>query len=60
MSDVIALSKILLQHSLQYQWDNNITMSLKCFVYLLSTVLYSRRGFPYYSFSTLAGLDEHG
>lgn len=43
-----------------YLYDHNTTMQPGSIAQLLSTLLYSRRFFPYYVYNVLAGLDDNG
>lgn len=41
-------------------YDHNTVMQPNSIAQLLSTLLYSRRFFPYYVYNVLAGLDNNG
>lgn len=43
-----------------YKHSNNKTMSSGAIAAMLSTILYSRRFFPYYVYNIIGGLDEEG
>lgn len=59
-SDAVALSKVIEIEAYKYEWMNDRRISLKATSHLVSSVLYSRRFFPFYSFCTIGGLDEKG
>jgi len=60
-SDTAALAKVLQHHLRLYAWQNERPVpSVTVLAHLLSSVLYSRRHFPYYALCAVAGLDEHG
>lgn len=60
LSDMQGLQAVLQYNSRNYLQMNKRALSVHGFSHLLSTVLYNRRMFPYYSFSILGGLDEKG
>ncbi|PIO27704.1 hypothetical protein AB205_0044020 [Aquarana catesbeiana] len=43
-----------------YKHSNNKTMTSNAIAAMLSTILYSRRFFPYYVYNIIGGLDEEG
>lgn len=43
-----------------YKHSNNKTMTTGAIAAMLSTILYSRRFFPYYVYNIIGGLDEEG
>jgi 20S proteasome subunit beta 6 len=43
-----------------YQYAHDKSMSSPALAQMLSTILYSKRFFPYYVWNTLGGLDENG
>lgn len=43
-----------------YKHSNNKTMTSGAIAAMLSTILYSRRFFPYYVYNIIGGLDEEG
>lgn len=43
-----------------YKHSNNKIMSSGAIAAMLSTILYSRRFFPYYVYNIIGGLDEEG
>eukprot|EP00915_Cephaloidophora_sp_WS-2016_P007754 GHVH01010688.1.p1 GENE.GHVH01010688.1~~GHVH01010688.1.p1 ORF type:complete len:254 (+),score=26.44 GHVH01010688.1:73-762(+) len=59
-ADIITLHKVLKIRIQQYQFDHNRMPSITAIAQMLSTVLYGRRFFPYYTFNLLAGIDESG
>ncbi len=44
----------------EYQWKHRQPLTVHAMSHLLSTQLYMRRQFPYYSFCVLGGLDTSG
>lgn len=59
-ADTLALSKDLKLHAQEYQLEHGKKLAIRPLAYLLSSQLYSRRFFPYYTFCTVAGLDREG
>ncbi|KAJ1421123.1 nucleophile aminohydrolase [Ochromonadaceae sp. CCMP2298] len=59
-ADTLALSKELRLAALAYQWEHGCTLRIEPLSHLLSSELYSRRFFPYYSFCLVAGIDKTG
>ncbi|KAK8802036.1 hypothetical protein WA158_006431 [Blastocystis sp. Blastoise] len=59
-TDTITLQKVLDYHIKQYKFDHNEVISTPALASLLSTTLYGRRMFPYYTFNIIAGLDNEG
>eukprot|EP00299_Pterocystis_sp_00344_P007984 c2840_g1_i1.p1 GENE.c2840_g1_i1~~c2840_g1_i1.p1 ORF type:complete len:242 (-),score=43.61 c2840_g1_i1:51-734(-) len=59
-ADRAVLFKVLRVRAEQYMHAHNRLLSTEAFAQLLSTTLYSRRFFPYYTFNVIAGLDEKG
>lgn len=60
-ADRVALHKNLLAKIQLYSYQNNGKIpGVKALSQLLSTTLYYRRFFPYYTFNLLGGLDENG
>lgn len=43
-----------------YKHSNNKAMTTGAIAAMLSTILYSRRFFPYYVYNIIGGLDEEG
>lgn len=59
--DRLQLQSVLQQKIKMYQFNNGgRTPKTSALAQLLSTVLYSRRQFPYYTFNIVGGLDEDG
>ncbi|XP_072014601.1 proteasome subunit beta type-1-B-like [Amphiura filiformis] len=58
--DVLTLSKVLGARLKMYEHEHHKKMSCKAVAAMLSTILYYRRFFPYYTYNILAGLDEEG
>jgi len=59
-SDNIGLVKVLTSDVRRYAWENKMPLSVNGLAHLLSTTLFARRTFPYYSHSIVSGLDEQG
>jgi 20S proteasome alpha/beta subunit len=57
---VVGLVEILRPAILQYKWSNKEDLSCKGFAYFLSSMLFQRRGFPYFAFCTVGGIDSNG
>lgn len=60
LADIFELSKVLQREGQLYEWDCRKKISVEALATRLSTVLYNRRTFPYYSFSILGGISKHG
>ncbi|XP_013908545.1 PREDICTED: proteasome subunit beta type-1 [Thamnophis sirtalis] len=58
--DCLTLTKILEARLKMYKHSNNKIMSSGAIAAMLSTILYSRRFFPYYVYNIIGGLDEEG
>ncbi|XP_007909636.1 proteasome subunit beta type-1 [Callorhinchus milii] len=58
--DCLTLTKIIDARLKMYKHSNNKTMTSGAIAAMLSTILYSRRFFPYYVYNIIGGLDEHG
>lgn len=59
-ADAIALHKKLHIDITMYKHQHRKEPSLKAIAQLLSTTLYQRRFFPFYTFNILAGVDDNG
>lgn len=59
-SDTLALSKELKLAAQTYEWEHKNKLRIRPLSYLLSSQLYSKRFFPYYTFCMVAGLDSEG
>merc|ERR1712232_258483 len=59
-SDAITLHKMLKARIVMYEHKNMRSPSITAIAQLLSTMLYGKRFFPYYTFNVLAGVDEAG
>ncbi|KAJ3278188.1 Proteasome subunit beta type-1, partial [Blyttiomyces sp. JEL0837] len=59
-ADSVALVKRLEQRLEWYYHKHEKQMSATALAQMLSTILYSKRFFPYYVWNTLGGLDENG
>lgn len=59
-SDRTRLKKVVLQRSNTYQTEHFKPIPIEALANMLSVELYSRRFFPYYCFSMVAGIDEQG
>ena len=60
IADIEALQTQIKQRLVFYKYQMKREPSLQSIAQLISTILYSRRFFPYYSFNLLCGLDEEG
>ena len=60
IADIEALQTQIKQRLVFYKYQMKREPSLQSIAQLISTILYSRRFFPYYSFNLLFGLDEEG
>ncbi|XP_066467483.1 proteasome subunit beta type-1 [Tiliqua scincoides] len=58
--DCLTLTKIIEARLKMYKHSNNKAMSSGAIAAMLSTILYSRRFFPYYVYNIIGGLDEEG
>jgi len=58
--DVLTLVNILEARLKMYQHEHQQEMSTSAIAAMLSTVLYYRRFFPYYTYNLLAGVDDNG
>ena len=59
-ADGYHLAQRLLQNIEMYKAQHQQDMSTESLAQLLSTILYSKRFFPYYAFCILGGVDEEG
>mmetsp|Transcript_104369 Transcript_104369/g.185586 ORF Transcript_104369/g.185586 Transcript_104369/m.185586 type:complete len:244 (+) Transcript_104369:3-734(+) len=59
-SDAITLHKNLKARIVMYEHKHRRQPSVQAIAQLLSTMLYGRRFFPYYTFNVLCGVDELG
>lgn len=59
-ADRQALHKMLHSRHVTFQFNHRKPMSVNAVAQLLSTTLYYKRFFPYYTFNLCAGLDEQG
>jgi len=59
-SDAITLHKTLKVRIVMYQHKHRREPSVTAIAQMLSTMLYGRRFFPYYTFNILAGVDDAG
>ena len=60
LADQITLHKVLLTKIKMYESDMHRTPSIESIAQMLSTTLYYKRFFPYYTFNLLAGVDREG
>lgn len=60
LADQITLHKVLLAKIKIYEADMHKTPSIEAIAQMLSTTLYYKRFFPYYTFNLLAGVDSEG
>ncbi|KAB0371465.1 hypothetical protein FD755_016403 [Muntiacus reevesi] len=58
--DCLTLTKIIEARLKMYKHSNNKAMTTRAIAAMLSTILYSRRFFPYYVYNIIGGLDEEG
>uniref|UniRef100_G3RUG3 Proteasome subunit beta n=1 Tax=Gorilla gorilla gorilla TaxID=9595 RepID=G3RUG3_GORGO len=58
--DCLTLTKIIEARLKMYKHSNNKAMTTGAIAAMLSTILYSRRFFPYYVYNIIGGLDEEG
>ncbi|EDV27456.1 uncharacterized protein TRIADDRAFT_20878 [Trichoplax adhaerens] len=58
--DVLTLTRLLNARLTMYEFEHRKKMSSTAISQMLSTVLYYRRFFPYYTFNILAGIDTDG
>uniref|UniRef100_A0A8B9YRN8 Proteasome subunit beta n=1 Tax=Bos mutus grunniens TaxID=30521 RepID=A0A8B9YRN8_BOSMU len=56
--DCLTLTKIIEARLKMYKHSNNKAMTTGAVAAMLSTILYSRRFFPYYVYNIIGGLDE--
>eukprot|EP00301_Raphidiophrys_heterophryoidea_P014707 c23156_g1_i1.p1 GENE.c23156_g1_i1~~c23156_g1_i1.p1 ORF type:complete len:255 (-),score=76.69 c23156_g1_i1:161-886(-) len=59
-ADMSTLCKVLRVRTQQYVHNHSKHMTAQSLGQLLSTTLYNKRFFPYYTFNVLGGLDEDG
>jgi len=57
-ADALGLLQGVREDITRYLWENDRPLSIKGLSHLLSTTLYGRRTFPYYSLCVIAGLDD--
>lgn len=58
--DVLTLTKMVNIRMKMYEHEHNRVMSTSAIAAMLSTMLYYKRFFPYYTYNILAGVDENG
>jgi len=59
-ADATTLHKVLLARIKMYADKHRREMSITAIAQMLSTILYQKRFFPYYTFNILAGVDNEG
>merc|ERR1719191_1826332 len=59
-ADAITLHRLLKARMVMYEHTHKKQASVTAIAQMLSTVLYGKRFFPYYTFNVLAGVDEAG
>ena len=57
LADALGLVQGLRDDIVRYHWENERPLPLRALSHLLSTTLYSRRTFPFYSLCVLGGLE---
>ena len=57
-ADALGLLQGIREDITRYLWENDRPLSINGLSHLLSTTLYGRRTFPYYSLCVIAGLDD--
>lgn len=58
--DVLTLTKNINARLKMYEHEHSRPMSCKSIAQMLSTMLYYKRFFPYYTYNIIAGIDEEG
>eukprot|EP00918_Siedleckia_nematoides_P072815 GHVU01158953.1.p1 GENE.GHVU01158953.1~~GHVU01158953.1.p1 ORF type:complete len:232 (+),score=33.40 GHVU01158953.1:80-775(+) len=58
--DVLTLTKVIDARLKMYEQEHHKKMSSGAIAAMLSTMLYSRRFFPYYVYNIIGGIDEEG
>lgn len=58
--DCLTLTKLITARLQMYEHEHGSKMSSPAIAQMLSTVLYYRRFFPYYTYNILAGIDNEG
>jgi len=59
-ADTATLHKVLIARLQMYEYTHRKSMSVTAIAQLLSTTLYYKRFFPYYTFNVLGGIDDKG
>merc|ERR1719390_458717 len=59
-SDAITLHRLLKARIVMYEHKHRKQPSIVAVAQMLSTMLYHKRFFPYYTFNVLAGVDDEG
>merc|ERR1719191_424657 len=59
-ADAITLHRLLKARMVMYEHTHKKQASVTAIAQMLSTVLYGKRFFPYYTFNVLAGVDDAG
>lgn len=59
-SDVLSLSKELQREAQVYEFEHDKKLAIRPLSYLLSSQLYMKRFFPYFTFSMIGGIDRFG
>merc|ERR1719498_1892579 len=59
-ADAITLHRLLKTRMVMYEHHHRRQPSVTAIAQMLSTVLYGRRFFPYYTFNIVAGVDDEG
>jgi 20S proteasome subunit beta 6 len=58
--DVLTLTKIIEARLKMYEHEHQEVMSTSAIAAMLSTILYYRRFFPYYTYNIIGGVDDQG
>ena len=59
-SDILSLSKELQSQAKMYEYEHDRKLTIRPLSYLVSSQLYMRRFFPYFTFCMIAGIDQDG
>jgi len=59
-ADMLTLHRVMKTRIAMFEHDHRKFPSIKAIAQMLSTILYYKRFFPYYTFNVLAGIDDAG